>query len=361
MKYFKSLSIIILSILLVLTYSCEKDPNTDPNDDDTTEVKEPFFEVDGVTYSEFNQFIQTLGKDDSTGIYSYWLQFTSKDVVINVTENDVVDYDGEGYVLIIGVYTDIWGGISEGTYTLNTTSEPTLQTYQASYFKIGGGEFIPVESGDVSILNDNGEYQVEFELIDENSETIAAYYKGEIDFHYDREAYFYDERDGQLYDLVKIGNHVWFQRNYAYQADTNCWLMDDPEATVDKYGYLYTWDKAVELVPDGFRLPTEDDFFELDGYVNDNYDGTDEDEALLIDGVTNFDAYQYGYRYANGGFQIRNIALFWSITPYNNMSDYYRAYGIGYWDNMSQYYDQYMRYTSAEYKQQGLSVRFIKE
>ncbi len=361
MKFLKTLTVLILSIFLTLTYSCEKDPNTDPNNNDTTEVKEPFFDIDGVTYSEFNQFIQSFGKYDSLGIYSHWLQFTSKDVVINVTENDVVEYDGEGYVLIIGVYTDIWGGISEGTYTLNTTSEPTLLTYEASYFKIGGGEFIPAESGDVSVSRNNDEYEIEFELTDENSETIAVYYKGKIDFHYDREAYFYDERDGQLYDLVKIGDQVWFQRNYAYQADTNCWLMDEPEATVEKYGYLYTVEKAIELTPDGFRLPTEDDFFELDDYVDDNYEGTENDEALLVGGVTGFDAYQYGhaYSYSSGNFLNRNIAAFWTSTESSDVE--YRAYAIGFWDSMNQDYYQYMRYTKPTYETYGLSVRYLKE
>lgn len=358
MKYLKFLSLLILSIFLTLTYSCEKDPNTDPNNNDTTEV-EAFFEIDGVTYSEFNPFIQTLGIIDTNGTYGHWLMFTSKDITLTVTDNDVVDYDGDGYVLIIAIYTDVWGGLPEGTIPFNTSDKYPLSTYGASYFKMGGGGFITIESGDISITKNNNEYEIEFELTDENAETVAAYYKGEIDFHYNREAYFYDERDEQLYNLVKIGDQVWFQRNYAYQAESDCWLMDDEDATVDKYGYLYTWDKAVELTPEGFRLPTEDDFFELDDYVDDNYSGSDNDEALLIEGETNFDAYQYGYAYSSESFQTRNIAFFWTSTESSDTE--VRAYGIGMWDNMSQYYDPYIRYTAPAQKTQGLSIRFIKE
>lgn len=355
MNYLKISRYIILAFILALSYSCED--IYDLETEDSSENNEHFFEVDGVTYSEFHPFIQTLGKD-SSGLFMHWLQFATKDVITEVGDNDVVGYDGEGYILTIGVYTDEWGGISKGTYTLGTTSQAELNTYEASYFNTGGGGFVKVESGDVSVNKNTKGYEIEFDLTDENGEAVAVKYKGEIDFHYDRESFFFDPKDDQLYDLVKIGDQVWFQRNYAFKADDNCWEMDKEEATVEKYGYLYTWEKAVELAPEGFRLPTHDDFLDLNRYAANIY-GNDVGKELVVGGELNFNAYQYGYRKGDGTFEHQNTR-FWTSTE--ETATEVRFYGIGIIDTFGGFKNYpYETYFYQNVKESALSVRYIKE
>jgi len=75
--------------------------------------------------------------------------------------------------------------------------------------------------------------------------------------------YFTDERDGQEYRTVEIGGVVWLAENLRYKTPSSSWPANNQEANVLKYGRLYTWDAAVEACPDGWRLPTRQEWDDL--------------------------------------------------------------------------------------------------
>jgi uncharacterized protein (TIGR02145 family) len=74
---------------------------------------------------------------------------------------------------------------------------------------------------------------------------------------------FVDERDGQSYNTTTIGNQVWMAENLNYQTENSvCYNYE--EANCEINGRLYPWSDAKDLAcPEGWRLPTEDEWKEL--------------------------------------------------------------------------------------------------
>ena len=90
-----------------------------------------------------------------------------------------------------------------------------------------------------------------------------------------------DERDGNQYRFVKIGNLYWCTENlrylpevsedesedepryyvYGYEGDD----VDEAKNTnkYSQYGALYNWPAAMEACPPGTRLPTDEEWKEL--------------------------------------------------------------------------------------------------
>ena len=55
--------------------------------------------------------------------------------------------------------------------------------------------------------------------------------------------------------------------NLAYEASEGCWAYDNNKNNVRKYGYIYDWETAKNVCPDGWHLPSDKEWFELTEYL----------------------------------------------------------------------------------------------
>ncbi|MCK4346591.1 MAG: hypothetical protein KAX05_15005 [Bacteroidales bacterium] len=181
-----------------------------------------------------------------------------------------------------------------------------------------------------------------------------------------------DTRDGKHYKTVRIGNQIWMAENLNYITDSGSWNYFNEECLGEVFGRLYSWETACKSCPEGWHLPTDDEWIELEIYIGihpksahyDGYRGNDEGGKLKEVG---FDHWYPPNKGATDeyGFTALPAGCYWE--PYFHfLID--RAY---FWtsteDSISQPWTRCLSSSGSDigrypdYKESGLSVRCIKD
>jgi uncharacterized protein (TIGR02145 family) len=190
----------------------------------------------------------------------------------------------------------------------------------------------------------------------------------------------FDMRDGQSYKVVKIGKQIWLAENFRYlpskekgdKYDTS-YVCNNDNSYLDKgYGRLYDYDTANNIAPEGWKLPSNEDFQELIDFIR-------KDNKLdVVDEIGNylksengwassfrkikpnndkygFNAKPVGYQGNDSFYSEGYYANFWSVTEFN--SDSTNGWSTNGW----RLYYNYEDFNSFNNKYSMLSVRLIKD
>lgn len=119
------------------------------------------------------------------------------------------------------------------------------------------------------------------------------------------------EIEGVKHKTIKIDSQVWMAENVNVdKGDNHC--FNDSKEYCEKYGRLYDWKTASEICPDGWHLPTVEDF----EILTKNTPGID---LLSIDGWTkNNGTNRWGFNalpagaYESSFFDSKYTAYFWT-------------------------------------------------
>ena len=211
---------------------------------------------------------------------------------------------------------------------------------------------------------------------------------------------FTDSRDSKVYKTVTIGNQVWMAENLAYlpsvvgpgtgsnsTAYYYVYGYDGTNVTAakgttnyNKYGVLYNWPAALTACPEGWHLPRDAEWTQLEEYLianGYNYDGTTTGNKIAksmanysgwntsstVGAVGNTDYPEYrnksGFTALPGGYRrldaiflnIGNYGRWWSSTVHDTDYAWYR----------NLYYDDSNVNRYNYYKAHGFSVRCVRD
>ena len=173
-----------------------------------------------------------------------------------------------------------------------------------------------------------------------------------------------DTRDYKIYGAAQIGHQIWMTQNLNYRytnsaTDSSSFCYGGDTSNCNKYGRLYTWSAAIDstklakdgticgfgksctlsspvkgVCPDGWHLPTEDEFNELIAHVVTYARGNEKTAAQELksqsgwNSANGVDAWQFsllpaGVREEDGSWTYEGSrAYLWTSTQYTGDAPY---------------------------------------
>jgi uncharacterized protein (TIGR02145 family) len=116
---------------------------------------------------------------------------------------------------------------------------------------------------------------------------------------------------------IKLGDQFWMNKNLDIGEGVN-----NPEHP--EFGKYYTWDQAMNSVPEGWRLPSKEDCEKLSNYINTFELKNHETWSKHGNGNNSigFNALPTGYYFSGEFYDVGIITIWWSITELNHSNAY---------------------------------------
>lgn len=167
---------IFLTVFFISVLACEKDGNTD------NESQQNYIEYDGISDKLSQAYLDRVENRESE----------SEFVMVLLSENGSVKFKNDGHLdYVNSVGSGIWVelnsvnasdlAIGEYFFELDATDAFTFGFADGGIMVDDGGATFTVRNGKVTIKNNGGSYDIEFELESNIGEMVKGHFKGNAD------------------------------------------------------------------------------------------------------------------------------------------------------------------------------------
>ena len=136
---------------------------------------------------------------------------------------------------------------------------------------------------------------------------------------------FTDPRDGNEYRTISVQGVTWMAENLRFKPADGADYFDNDPNNVPIYGMLYDWETANKVCPDGWHLPSGNEYHELVNFNEQKerwgYSASDpESFRIQLAGMQNYE----------GIFtELDESGYYWTSTEYNtNYAEYFSYFVI---------------------------------
>jgi len=165
-----------------------------------------------------------------------------------------------------------------------------------------------------------------------------------------------DLRDNTTYKVVTIGEQTWMAEILNFETEKS-WCFGNKAENCNTYGRLYSWEAANKACPEGWHLPSDNEWKQIEKYLGmtdieldkfNTWRGTDQGKQLISSDLTGFDLLMGGFRNPNN--LLKGIQGFmWTSTEKNGHA-WYRQF----------YKDSPKIFRNTRPKNRAFSVRCLK-
>ena len=142
-----------------------------------------------------------------------------------------------------------------------------------------------------------------------------------------------DLRDSTTYKVVKIGKQIWMAENLNFKTEKS-WCFEKRAENCNTYGRLYSWNAALKACPEGWHLPSDDEWKKMEKYLGmadadlnkyDKWRGTDQGKQLISNDSIGFNLLMGGFRNPNN--LLKGIQGFvWTSSEQDGVAWYRQFY-----------------------------------
>lgn len=155
-------------------------------------------------------------------------------------------------------------------------------------------------SGDNSFISKGKYNRIEWDVLKEQSLLISDNIQFKL-VATKGKGIFIDDRDQEKYEWVRIGEQIWMNDNLRYASgkfidnrkewkkneDAAYSWYEDKEYNKKRYGAFYNYKATKDACPDGWRLPTFEDFFILIKHLEHKEESKETNAFMIAFGTRN--------------------------------------------------------------------------